>query len=308
VFKNLLILSIVLFLAACGDSHVQVAESDDAVMQTEIFRGEDVSLIENPWQVSLRAGVFNQHICGGSLIAKNVVLTAAHCVDGKFRVFGGGNTGSGLQSDLLPLPRVKAVIVHPNYAKRSTLPGYDIAVVILASDVNFQTNPQIEIAPILPREFDKTTLFEKKAGERLYITGWGRTEFTSSPRQLQTTDLLHAQEEDFERIFKRLEEEAKESGEAEEENSEEPSEENKLWFENFLAAIDSELLIGVYHPEILSNACFGDSGGPMIKEFASGEKYLVGVTSFGFGDCGHISNYVNVNKFVDWIEEVVSQN
>ena len=37
-------------------------------------------LDEFPWQISLRN--LGSHICGGSIINKNQVITAAHCVEG----------------------------------------------------------------------------------------------------------------------------------------------------------------------------------------------------------------------------------
>ena len=34
---------------------------------------------EFPWQISIKN--LGQHICGGSIISKNQVITAAHCIE-----------------------------------------------------------------------------------------------------------------------------------------------------------------------------------------------------------------------------------
>lgn len=56
-------------LAECGRPHVS----------GRILSGQDATLGEWPWQVSLREE--GQHVCGGTLIAEAWVLTAAHCFD-----------------------------------------------------------------------------------------------------------------------------------------------------------------------------------------------------------------------------------
>ena len=40
---------------------------------------------EFPWQISLRN--LGSHICGGSIVNKNQVITAAHCVEGAAPIF-----------------------------------------------------------------------------------------------------------------------------------------------------------------------------------------------------------------------------
>lgn len=55
----------------CGCSY------NDAIL-TKIIGGEPAGIDTWPWIVSIR--VWNNHICGGSLISSTLVLTAAHCL------------------------------------------------------------------------------------------------------------------------------------------------------------------------------------------------------------------------------------
>lgn len=45
-----------------------------------IVGGEDADISEFPHQISLQ--YYGSHICGGTIIASNRVVTAAHCTDG----------------------------------------------------------------------------------------------------------------------------------------------------------------------------------------------------------------------------------
>lgn len=55
-----------------------------------------------------------------------------------------------------------------------------------------------------------------------------------------------------------------------------------------------------------SDACFGDSGVPLIMDSGGEDKILAGVTSFG-QSCGgpHPSVYTAVYNYLDWIEKIV---
>ena len=45
---------------------------------TKIIDGTETSVNEYPWTVSLQ--IADGHLCGGSLISENWILTAAHCI------------------------------------------------------------------------------------------------------------------------------------------------------------------------------------------------------------------------------------
>jgi trypsin len=52
----------------------------------KIVGGNTIDIEEVPWQVSVQ--YISMHICGGSIISIDYVVTAAHCTNGYLRVFG----------------------------------------------------------------------------------------------------------------------------------------------------------------------------------------------------------------------------
>ena len=63
----------------------------------KIVGGEVVDITEHPWTVSLRNVVVGiSHFCGGSILNREWILTAAHCLDGitpiQFDVVAGTST------------------------------------------------------------------------------------------------------------------------------------------------------------------------------------------------------------------------
>ena len=79
-----------------------------------IFGGREVTDPHKyPWLVRICSEKgWKTFSCGGSVISKNVILTAAHCVDGASSIWikmGHSNTAS----NEIDVSRVKSVLIHP---------------------------------------------------------------------------------------------------------------------------------------------------------------------------------------------------
>ncbi|XP_066493083.1 chymotrypsin-C-like [Tiliqua scincoides] len=140
---------------------------------SRVVGGEDAKPHSWPWQVSLqydKNGVW-AHTCGGTLIASNWVLTAAHCISSsrKYRVFLGKQNLIEEEAGSVAVA-VEKLIVHEKW--NSFLIINDIALIKLAEHVEFSDTIQPSCLPpagtVLAQNYP------------CYVTGWGRL-YTNGP-------------------------------------------------------------------------------------------------------------------------------
>lgn len=135
------------------------AESLRPSVPTQRIVGGSVTSTPQPWVAALLQN--GQQGCGGSLIAPQWVVTAAHCVTGQanptqVRV-GSLNRTSGGQ-----VISIAQKIVHPNYSTSNINGGNDIALLRL----------QTAVSGITPITMGSSS---PSAGTAVRLYGWGQT-------------------------------------------------------------------------------------------------------------------------------------
>ncbi|XP_062556318.1 trypsin-3-like [Armigeres subalbatus] len=132
-------------------------------IHTRIVGGQDASIEQHPYQISLRRGA--THTCGGSILSADTVLTAAHCVyyanvePSDFSI----RAGSTLRNEGGQLITVSQMFVHPDYDDWTL--EWDIAVLKLSVNLVFGRNVQ-------PVALPSSTL-RVSQGTIASIAGWG---------------------------------------------------------------------------------------------------------------------------------------
>lgn len=128
------ILSILLFLHLFGEDNSVLAHpittvdaiTTPSIIQPRIIGGTDVAAGTFPFLVSL-LGQFGGHSCGGSLIAPDIVLSAAHCINLMGAHVGRHNRGD--ENDDYEEFSFLQEIRHPGYAERNF--QYDFMIIQL---------------------------------------------------------------------------------------------------------------------------------------------------------------------------------
>ncbi|KAB1978577.1 S1 family peptidase [Streptomyces triticiradicis] len=140
-----------------------------------IVGGTTTTTTAYPFMMQITDARQNQ-FCGGTLLAADKVVTAAHCVSGEttssIRVVGGRTYLNGTDGTV---GRVSRIWINPDY--RDATDGDDVAVLTLSTPMPYTPAPYVS-----PSD---TGLYA--AGTTARIVGWGTTsENGSSSNQLRT--------------------------------------------------------------------------------------------------------------------------
>ncbi|NWH63789.1 OVCH2 protein, partial [Geococcyx californianus] len=264
------------------EEEIQVATGDICGMPSNqprfifsrIIGGEEAVPYSWPWQVSVQ--ISDEHICGGAILAKEWVVTAAHCFNSKELYRDLWMVVTGLhdltEKEYRQKRSVKQYIVHPSFNK--TTMDSDIALLQLAEPLEFNHY----VRPVcLPAKEEVV-----QPSRVCVVTGWG------------------AQEEDREKGGKLHQLEV-------------PIlmlDACQNYYINLPRKVTQKMICAGFPLEEGKDSCTGDSGGPLVcpSEDDSGFYILYGITSWGLG-CGRKNYpgvYTNVSAFVDWIKQSVN--
>ncbi|MCC6276272.1 MAG: serine protease, partial [Leptospiraceae bacterium] len=220
-----------------------------------------------PYMAGLTDVGGTQSFCGGSWIAKNVVLTAAHCVEGSGTRMA---VSSGLRNNndhaTAKLVTVKAVVPHERFDFDGKMHN-DVALLFLE-------DAGVAALPAAP------TTIELNAdaalpGAKATVIGWGNTTSFGTL---------------FENELRQVEVPVLKTGAC------------KAAGGNYSSIDDTQICGGDLDAGGI-DSCQGDSGGPLVATDASGKTVLTGVVSWGAG-CALKQKpgvYTRVSSFTPWI-------
>ncbi|XP_011292582.1 trypsin alpha [Musca domestica] len=172
----LVILSLASHAYGLGAAHPSSASSPSPYMAPKDFNydgrivgGEVTTILSYPFQVSVQHQ--GSHICGGSILAANIILTAAHCLEfpkavKQYRI----RAGSSSHSQGGQIMGIRRILIHEAYNLNDV--NCDVALMLLSGNLSFSRQVR---AIDLPRPGAQVP-----SRSKLFVSGWGLTSETGA--------------------------------------------------------------------------------------------------------------------------------
>lgn len=232
-----------------------------------VIKGHEAKPHSAPYIASLSRTSNHSHICGGTIIAKQWILTAAHCIKNPV----GMGVVAGLHERLSIDEKTQSRVVdwgkiHEKYT--GSVGPYDIAILHLSEALEYNQYVQPAALPAVE---------EIHSGE-IHLYGWGQPKayILTGSKILQT---VQTEVMEINACKAALPENA-------------PIHETNLCSDSLRSSI---------------SACNGDSGGPLVIEREGTPSELVGIVSWGYTPCGLAklpSIFTRVSAFIDWVTKI----
>ncbi|MCP4990948.1 MAG: trypsin-like serine protease [Colwellia sp.] len=254
--KALLLFSTVVAVFVLGSTTVQASD-----VTPQIVGGSESTPYARPYQVALLMN--GRQGCGGTLISKDWVLTAGHCLDSastsSLTVKIGAHSMSAGDGTT---HRVSQIISHENWRGASNIAsGYDIAVLRLSTPAS---------SPITPASLPSQEIADQIAAVGQYVTvsGWGLAYGGSRTPSDKLREVAL------------------------------PVISNSSCSSQLGTNVGNGVICGG-GPNGTS-ACNGDSGGPYAVQ-SGGKYYSIGTVSWG-KNCVGATAFTRTTAYLDWIE------
>ncbi|XP_058973764.2 transmembrane protease serine 6 isoform X1 [Pocillopora verrucosa] len=249
---------------------------------SRIVGGQVASNRDWPWQVGLQTLTDDFIFCGGSLLNREWVLTAAHCIyrnnpsrkgcvapNPGLRIIIGEFDVDNIEGHEVK-KNIAQICMHPSYDH--SIFDYDIALLRLSTPLPGYNETMSPIC--LP-----TASSNFPPGTNCSVTGWGRTHqsgWTSNKLRVARVPIIeHARCK-------------------------------QQYLESTGDTVTDRMICAGYEQGKI-DSCKGDSGGPFVC-LERGRYVLVGATSWGVGcaQAGRPGVYTDIKDFLPWIQGVIS--